>query len=309
MRLHFILIKLLRGLLTLLLAVTFVFVVLRLAGDPVAEMLPDDVAPAVKEEYRKQWGLDRSLPEQYVLYLGGVIQGDFGYSFLDNRPALDVVIERVPLTLLVGLSGFAISVVLGLVTGTIAALKRGTIVDNAAMSFAILGHSMPNFFLAILFILVFAMTWRILPSSGSSTWAHLVMPAATLGAINAGVMARFTRSSMLEVLHQPYMRTAQAKGLKVGRRILAHAIPNAAIPVVTILGLRLGSLIAGAVVIESVFAWPGIGLLLVKSVAVRNLAVVQTIVLLVALTMVVVNFAVDMLYGWLDPRIENIKGD
>jgi peptide/nickel transport system permease protein len=304
MRLQFVLVKLMRGLLTMLLAVTFVFVVLRLSGDPVTMMLPDDTPAAVIAEYRAMWGLDRSLPEQYVRYIISAAQGDLGYSFRDDRPALAVVLERVPMTLLLGLSGFTITVVIGLFAGIAAALKRGTSVDHAAMAFSIFGHSMPNFFLAILMILLFSMTLRVLPSSGGSTWWHLILPAVTLGIINAGTVARFTRSSMLEVLHQPYMRTARAKGLRLTRRVMSHAIPNAAIPVVTILGLRLGALIAGAIVIESVFAWPGIGLMLVNAVGQRDLPVVQTIVLLVALTMVVTNFIVDIAYGWLDPRIE-----
>lgn len=304
MTLQFVLVKLMRGLLTMLLAVTFVFVVLRLSGDPVTIMLPDDTPASVIAEYRAMWGLDKSLPEQYVRYILSAAQGDLGYSFRDDRPALAVVLERVPMTLLLGLSGFAITVVIGLFAGIAAALKRGTTVDHAAMAFSIFGHSMPNFFLAILMILLFSMTLRVLPSSGGSTWWHLILPAVTLGIINAGTVARFTRSSMLEVLHQPYMRTARAKGLKLTRRVTSHAIPNAAIPVVTILGLRLGALIAGAIVIESVFAWPGIGLMLVNAVSQRDLPVVQTIVLLVALTMVVTNFIVDIAYGWLDPRIE-----
>jgi peptide/nickel transport system permease protein len=304
MRLQFIIVKLLRGLLTMLLAVTFVFVVLRLSGDPVTMMLPDDTPATVVAEYREMWGFDKSLPEQYVRYIWSAAHGDLGYSLRDDRPALDVVLERVPMTLLLGLSGFAITVIIGLFAGIAAALKRGTSIDHAAMAFSIFGHSMPNFFLAILMILLFSMTWRVLPSSGGTTWLHLVLPAVTLGIINAGTVARFTRSSMLEVLHQPYMRTARAKGLRLTRRVVSHAIPNAAIPVVTVLGLRLGGLISGAVVIESVFAWPGIGLMLVNAVGQRDLPVVQTIVFLVALTMVVTNFIVDIAYGWLDPRIE-----
>lgn len=305
MTLQFILVKLMRGLLTMLLAVTFVFVVLRLSGDPVTMLLPDDTPPAIIADYRAAWGLDRSLPEQYLRYILAAAQGDLGYSFRDDRPALDVVLERVPMTLLLGISAFTITVVIGLLAGIAAALKRGTSVDHAAMAFSIFGHSMPNFFLAILMIMLFSMTWRVLPSSGGSTWWHLILPAVTLGIINAGTVARFTRSSMLEVLHQPYMRTARAKGLRLTRRVMSHAIPNAAIPIVTILGLRLGGLIAGAIVIESVFAWPGIGLMLVTAVSQRDLPVVQTIVLLVALTMVVTNFIVDIAYGWLDPRIES----
>lgn len=307
-RLQFIILKLLRGLLTLLLAVTFVFIVLRVSGDPVSMMLPDDTPPAIVAEYRAAWGLDRTLPEQYIRFIWSALNGDLGNSFRDDRPALTVVLERVPMTLLLGGSGFIITVVIGLFTGIVAALKRGTSIDHAAMAFSIFGHSMPNFFFAILMILLFSMTWRLLPSSGGTTWWHLILPAVTLGIINAGTVARFTRSSMLEVLHQPYMRTARAKGLRLTRRVLSHAIPNAAIPVVTVLGLRLGGLIAGAVVIETVFAWPGIGLMLVNAVGQRDLPVVQTIVLLVALTMVVTNFIVDLTYGWLDPRIETRQG-
>ncbi|MQB08173.1 ABC transporter permease [Agrobacterium tumefaciens] len=302
---QFILIKLSRAFLTLLLAVTFVFVVLRLSGDPVSMMLPDDTPPEIVSEYRAAWGLDRSLPEQYVRFIWSALHGDLGYSFRDDRPAVTVVVERVPMTLLLGLSSFAITVVVGLLAGIAAALKRGTSVDHVVMAFSIFGHSIPNFFLAILMIMLFSMSWRLLPSSGGTTWWHLVLPAVTLGIINAGTVARFTRSSMLEVLHQPYMRTARAKGLRLTRRIMSHAIPNAAIPIVTVLGLRLGGLIAGSVVIETVYAWPGIGLMLVNAVSQRDLPVVQTIVLLVAFTMVVTNFIVDITYGWLDPRIEN----
>ncbi|NTH81328.1 ABC transporter permease [Agrobacterium rhizogenes] len=302
---QFILIKLSRAFLTLLLAVTFVFVVLRLSGDPVSMMLPDDTPPEIVAEYRAAWGLDRSLPEQYVRFIWSALHGDLGYSFRDDRPAVTVVVERVPMTLLLGLSSFAITVVVGLLAGIAAALKRGTSVDHVVMAFSIFGHSIPNFFLAILMIMLFSMSWRLLPSSGGTTWWHLVLPAVTLGIINAGTVARFTRSSMLEVLHQPYMRTARAKGLRLTRRIMSHAIPNAAIPIVTVLGLRLGGLIAGSVVIETVYAWPGIGLMLVNAVSQRDLPVVQTIVLLVAFTMVVTNFIVDITYGWLDPRIEN----
>lgn len=171
------------------------------------------------------------------------------------------------------------------------------------MAFTIFGHSMPNFFLGILMILLFAMTWRVLPSSGAGSIEHLIMPAVTLGTSYAATVGRFTRSSLLEVLHQPFMRTARAKGVPFGRRIMGHALPNAGIPIVTVVGLRIGALIGGAVVVESVFAWPGVGQLLVNAVAFRDLAVVQTVVLLIAFTMVVVNFLVDVLYGWLDPRI------
>lgn len=303
MTFSFVITKLIRAAITLLLAVTFVFVVLRLAGDPVRRLVADDVPTDVIDFYRQRWGLDEPLWTQFRLYLTGVLQGDFGYSFRDHRPALEVVLERVPATLLLGLTAFGITLLLGLPAGVLAALRHNTAADRATMALTIVGHSLPNFFLGILMILLFSMTLRWLPSSGIGTIWHLILPAITLGTGAAGTVARFTRSSLLEVLHKPFMRTAWAKGLSGRRRILVHALPNAAIPVVTVVGLRLGGLIGGAVVVEPVFAWPGIGLLLVNSVAQRDLAVVQAIVLLVAFTMVLINLCVDLLYGWLDPRI------
>ncbi len=305
----FLALKLLRGLLTLFLAVSFVFLILRLAGDPMRLMLPDDTPPDVLEHYRHVYGLDLPLPAQYLSYLQGLWQGDFGYSFRDRQPALETVLSRVPATLLLGLTSFAASTLFGLVAGIIAALRRGTIVDHAVISFSIFGHSMPSFFLGILMILLFAMTWQVLPSAGMGSAAHLVMPALTLAVGGAGAIARFTRSSMLEVLSQPYMKTARAKGMPPPRRVFREAVPNAAIPVVTVLGLRMGGLISGTVVVETVFAWPGIGQLLVTAVGQRDLAVVQTIVILIALTMVTANFLVDIAYRWLDPRIATAGKD
>ncbi|HTJ59495.1 MAG TPA: ABC transporter permease [Devosiaceae bacterium] len=304
---RFFLTKLLRGLVTLFLAVTFVFVVLRLSGDPVQRMVSDDLPASVIDSYRQLWGLDKSLPEQFVRYLLAISHGDFGVSFRDGRPALEVVVERIPATLELGLAGFAITLLLGLPAGIIAALRRGTWIDRATMGFTILGHSLPNFFFGILMIFLFSMTLRWLPSSGTGSIWHLIMPAVTLGTGAAGTIARFTRSSLLEVLHQPFMRTAWAKGLSHRARVMRHALPNAAIPVVTVVGLRLGGLIGGAVVLEPVFSWPGVGMLLVNSVSMRDLAVVQAIVLLIAFTMVIVNLAVDLTYGWLDPRIETYR--
>ncbi len=295
----------LRCALTLLLAVTFVFVVLRLSGDPARIMLPDDTPLPVIEAYRARWGLDKPLPEQFLFYLGGILRGDLGFSFRDNRDALEVVLEHVPPTLVLGGTALGIMLVIGIPCGIFAALRRGTAVDRLTMAFTIFGHSMPNFFLGILLIILFSLTLQVLPSAGNATWRHLVMPALTLGTAGAGAIARFTRSSMLEVLRQPYMRTARAKGLPVWRRIAWHALPNAAIPIVTIVGLRVGALIGGAIVTEQVFGWPGVGLLLVNSVSQRDLAVVQTIVLLVSFTMVAVNLLIDLLYGWIDPRIRS----
>ncbi|AJY46244.1 ABC transporter permease [Martelella endophytica] len=304
MNIQFYLTKLLRGLMTLLLAVTFVFVVLRASGDPAEMMLSDEASPQAIEAFRERWGLDRSYLAQYGTYLAAVVRGDFGDSFRDGRPALQVVVERIPATLQLGITALLITLIIGIPAGILAALHRGKLVDHAAMSFTIFGQSVPNFFLGIVLILVFSMTLRWLPSSGTGTLWHLIMPALTLATATAATVARFTRSSMLDVLHQPYMRTARAKGIPHDRRVLRHALPNAAIPVITVVGMRIGGLIGGAVTIETVFAWPGVGMLLVNAVNQRDLAVVQAVVLLIAFTMVTVNLIVDFTYGWLDPRVE-----
>ena len=303
--LAFILRKTLRALLTMFLVVTFTFLILRISGDPTEVMFPDDVPQEVKDAYRTAWGLDRPLPEQFAKYLISVGHGDLGYSFRDSRPALDVVTERIPATLRLGLCSFALSICLGIPLGLCAAFRRNTFLDRLATSVSVMGYSMPNFFLGILLILLFSLKLRLLPSSGSATPEHLIMPVITLGTATAGIVARFTRTAVLDVLGQPFVMAAKAKGLSVSRLIFGHVLPNAAIPVITILGLQLGSVIGGALVTETVFAWPGIGRLLVQSVNYRDLAVVQTIVLIIAASMSICNLLVDMAYGWLDPRIRS----
>jgi len=213
----------------------------------------------------------------------------------------------VPWTVLLGLSAYAVAILVGVPAGIVAALRRGSALDRMVMGFAVFGFALPNFFLGILLILLFSLTLQWLPSSGTGSILHLLMPAATLGVYTAGTLARFTRSAMLEVLSKPYMRAAAAKGAPPLYRVLRHALPNAAIPIVTVIGLNLGALVGGAVVVETVFAWPGIGRLLVTAVTSRDLAVVQALVLLVAVTMVAANLAVDLLYGLLDPRIRTAR--
>lgn len=306
--LRLVIVKTGRALLTVLLCVTFVFVVLRLSGDPAQALLPENTPPDTLAEYRARWGLDRPLPEQYVRYLFAVVQGDFGRSFADNREALGVVMERVPATLQLGGATLLLALAIGIPLGVVAAIRRNSAVDRAVMGFAVFGYSTPHYFLGILLILLFAMTLRWLPSSGDATWLHMIMPVVTLGTSAAGTLARFTRTAMLEVMGQPFLRTALGKGARPGYAIRWHAMPNAAIPVVTVIGFQLGGLIGGALVTETVFAWPGVGRLLVTAVANRDLAVVQAIVLLVAATMVTANYTVDLLYGWLDPRIRGVRG-
>ena len=303
MNVRFVLIKLARALITLWLVVTFAFVILHMSGDPIEILIGDQAEQEVIERYRALYGLDRPMHEQYLRYFFGVATGDLGFSLSDQRPVVDLLAEAIPATLELGLTALVVSMLIGIPLGIIAALNRNKAIDRFVMTFAVLGFSIPNFFLGILLILFFSLWLRWLPTAGMGTWAHLVMPALTLGTAAAGSLARFTRSSMLEVLNKLYMRTAVAKGVPRARRIRWHALPNAAIPLVTVLGFRLGDLIAGSIVTETVFAWPGVGRALVSAVTARDLAVVQGVLLLTACTMVVANFLVDVAYGWIDPRI------
>lgn len=300
---RFWLIKLARTVLTLWFVVTFAFVVLRTSGDPVVSLVGADALPDEIEQFREQWGLDQPLIVQYFRYVGQMAVGQFGTSLRDHRPVLDIIIERVPATLILGLVAYLGAAAIGIPAGIFAALKRGKLLDRMIMAFAVAGFALPNFFLGILLILLFSLVLQVLPSSGDSTLWHLIMPALTLGTFTAGTLARFTRSAMLEVLERPYMRAAAAKGVPFWKRVLYHAFPNAAIPIVTVVGLNIGQLIAGAIVVETVFAWPGVGRLLVTAVSSRDLAVVQGLVLVIAFTMVLANLLVDLAYGLLDPRL------
>ena len=296
-------IKTLRAALTMWLVVSFVFFVLRLSGDPTDVLLPDDIDAATKAFYRAKWGLDVPIWQQYTRYLSGLLHGDFGISFRNNMDAFQLVWDRVPKTALLGGTATAIALLIGMPLGVLAALYRDSWIDRTIMSLAVFGFSMPNFFLGILLILIFSLQLRWLPSSGSGTWWHLIMPALTLGTGFAASIARYTRSSMIEVISKPYMRTARSKGAGAARRVTWHALPNAAVPVVTVLGFKIGEMLGWAVITETVFAWPGIGRLLTGAVASRDLAVVQCIMIILAFTMVMANMIVDLIYGWLDPQV------
>jgi peptide/nickel transport system permease protein len=295
--------KCLRALLTLWIVVTLTFVALRSAGDPAIVILGTDATPAMISEFHRAWGLDQPLPAQYAHYLAHVINGDFGNSFLDGRSAIAVVAERVPNTLRLAGSGFLLMLVVGIPAGTFAALRRGTASDRLIVAGAVVGHSVPSFFLAILLILLFSVSWKLLPSGGAATPGSIIMPAITLAAGGAGVIARFTRAAMLDALRQNFVRAVQSRGIGWPQTVRAHVAPNAAIPILTMIGFLLGGIVASTVVTETVFAWPGIGRLIITSVARRDLAVVQCIVLLVASTMVLANLSVDLLYVVLDPRM------
>jgi len=305
--LRFTAIRLLRAALTLTLVVTFAFLVLIASGDPADIIMGADAPPEAVEAFRTAWGLDRPIWVQYFSYFGAILQGDLGRSMRDGRDAIVLVMERVPATLALTLPALAIKLGIGLPAGIVAALYRNSLVDRTVMALAVAGFTVPSFVLGLVLVLIFAVNLGWLPSGGDETWRHAVLPVITLGIGGAAVLARFTRSAMLEVLGQPYIRTASAKGVTWRSVVTGHALPNAAIPTVTIIGFMVGSLIAGAVVVESVFSWPGVGRLLVTAVANRDLAVVQCILLLVAATMITANLVVDLLYGVLDPRLRSAR--
>ena len=301
-------IRLARALLTLVLVVSFTFVVLRLSGDPALLIMSVDAPPEAVAAFRKSWGLDQPLWHQYLDYFGAIARGDLGRSMRDGRDAVVLVGERIPATLAITVPALLAKIAIGIPAGTFAALHRNSLVDRLVMLFAVAGFTVPSFVLGLVLVLVFSVELGWLPSSGQDTWRHAILPIVTLGLGGAAVLARFTRSAMLEVLGQPYIRTASAKGVPWRAVVRGHALPNAAIPTVTIVGFMVGTLVAGAVVVESVFAWPGVGRLLVSAVANRDLAVVQCIILLVAATMVAANLVVDLLYGLLDPRLRGAAG-
>lgn len=299
--------KILRALVTLLVAVTLVFLFIRLSGDPAVALAPPDAPPAVIEEYRQRLGLDQPLWTQYVSYIGGMFQGNFGYSIHTGRSAPALFMERLPATLQLGLTALVISVLLGVSLGTIAALRHNSAIDRMVMSFSVFAFAMPNFFFGLLVVLTGALVFGVYfgGSGATRTLGQLLAPAATLGLATMGSFARFTRSSLLETINKPFMTALVARGVPFRRRLLRHAAPNAAIPVVTMLGLSLGGIVAGAVVTEQVFSWPGVGRLLIRSVETRDIAVLQFIVLVVAFVMTITNLLVDLLYLALDPRMRS----
>ncbi len=297
--------RLLRAIGTLWLAVTLVFVGLRLSGDPAAALLGPEANPEAVEALRRAWGLDRPLPLQYATYLSNLVHGDFGRSLRDRRPATEVVHERLPVTARLAAVSLALAVAIGVPAGVLAAFRHGRIADRLVMAGALLGQGLPNFVLGLLLILLFAFHLRWLPSGGQQGASSMILPALTLSTYGVASLARFTRSAVLEVIHQDYLRTAYAKGLPTGRVLVDHVGRNAALTLVTVLGLQLSVAIAGAVVTETVFAWPGMGRLLAQATEQRDFPVVQYGVFVIVLSVVAVNFVVDLLYGLIDPRIRS----
>ncbi len=293
----------LRGVATLLGVLALTFALGRLTGDPVALMLPDSATLADAAAMRARLGLDRPIPEQFAAYLGSVLRGDLGNSLVYNRPALELVLERLPATLRLGGLGFLAATALGVPLGVAAAVGRGGAFDRTVRDLSLVLQSVPAFVIGILGILAFGVALQWLPTFGSDTPRHYVLPVATMALYPLALVLRLTRSGLLEVLNEDYVRTARAKGATGMRVVAAHALRNALVPVVTVMGLQVAGLIGGAVVIETVFAWPGVGSLAVGAINGRDFPIVQTVVLLSATGFVVANIVVDLLYGVLDPRV------
>jgi peptide/nickel transport system permease protein len=272
-------------------------------GDPAQAMLGEGAAPEDVAQLRQRLGLDRPLLVQYGSFLQGLIRGDLGVSLRNDEPVMRQILERMPATAELAIASMAIAVLIALPLGIIAAVWRGTAVDHGAMTLSLVGISVPNFWLGPLLAIVFAVELGWLPVGGRGTIAHLVLPAATLGAALAAILARMTRASLLEELREPYVLAARAKGVSRARAVLHHALRNSLIPIVTILGLQFGVVLTGAVITETIFAWPGIGRLLIQSISFRDYPTVQGCVLLIAVTYVGVNLITDLTYGLLDPRI------
>jgi ABC-type dipeptide/oligopeptide/nickel transport system permease component len=276
---------------------------MRLSGDPVPLLLPPDAPRSEYARVARELGTDRPLPVQYGVFLGNALRGDFGRSIHFREPAARVVVGYLPATAELGLTAFALALIVAIPIGLLSAVRRNSLVDQAAMAVALVGQSAPTFFVGILLILLVSLKAGWLPTSGRGDWTHLVLPALTLGAFSMASIARLTRSAMLEVLRADYVRTARAKGLREQAVVVKHALRNAAIPIVTITGLQFGTLLGGAVVTETVFAWPGIGRLAIQSIYNRDYPVVQCVVFLSALLFIVINLTVELIYGVLDPRI------
>jgi peptide/nickel transport system permease protein len=306
---RFVTVRLIRALLTLLLVFTFTFFALRAGTDVANQVLNWQGSKEAVAAFNERWGLDRPLIEQYVSTLAAMASGDFGYSFRDGRPAIDWVAERLPRTVLLTGSALALTVLIGIPAGILAALNRGRLIDRATMTLATIGYSLPSFVYGLALIYLFAVFLQVLPSSGYGDASQMVMPVTVAGTIGAAALARFTRSAMLDVLGQPYILAARAGGVPSAELIFRHALPNAAIPIVTYLGFAVGALVGGAIVIETVFAWPGLGAALSEAVGSSDLTIVQTMVLLFAAIMVAANFAVDVAYGFLNPKIRLVAHD
>jgi peptide/nickel transport system permease protein len=282
---------------------TLTFLILHLSGDPTSLLLPPQATREDVRVLREAMGFNRPLYEQYFIFMGGALRGDFGRSFWIARPALDLVLERMPATLLLTFTGLATALLIGIPIGILSAVRRYSFIDNLSTVLAMAGQAMPTFWLGLLFIMWFALLIPILPASGAGTPQHLILPSLTLGAFLAPTLMRLTRSQVLDILTQDYVRTARAKGLKEARVVVRHVLRNAAAPIVTVIGLQFGRLLGGSIVTETVYNWPGVASLTVRAIFTSDYPVVQVATLLLALVVIGSNLLADVSVAFLDPRI------
>ncbi|GAB3976161.1 ABC transporter permease [Actinoallomurus acanthiterrae] len=282
---------------------TVSFFLVRLAGDPVRQMLPPDATAGQERALRTALGLNRPLAGQYVSYMTGLLHLDLGQSLFFHRPAFDVIAERLPATAQLAAGALVVALVGAIPAGIVSALRRGTATDTSVMAVVLVGQSTPAFWFGILLILVFSVNLQVLPASGMGDLSHLVLPAVTLGLYSMAMIARLLRSSLVDVLGEDYIRTARAKGLSGLQIVMSHGLRNASLPVITVVGLEIGSLLGGAILTEQVFSWPGVGRLTIEAITYRDYPLMQASVLFLASVFVVVNLVVDLSYAVLDPRV------
>ncbi|MCO0600496.1 ABC transporter permease [Peribacillus butanolivorans] len=288
----------------LLIITLMIFCLVYVAGDPLLTMLPADATPEDVEVLRQALGLDQSFFVQFSNYILNLLQGDFGISLQFNEPALPIVLERLPATLGLAAASMIIAIIIAIPLGIWSALKRDTFVDLFATGLSILGKAIPNFWLGIMLILIFAVKFPLFPVSGSGSSAHLVLPAITLGTAMSAEITRLIRSNMLEILNQDYIRTARSKGLKESVVIFKHAFRNCLVPVVTVTFLQTSALVGGSLITEMIFSWPGLGQLLIQAVYDKDMAIIQAAVFVIAVMIIMINLLTDVLYRVLDPRIK-----
>jgi ABC-type dipeptide/oligopeptide/nickel transport system permease component len=279
------------------------FGILHVIGDPVLLLLPQNAGREEFERYRKLLGLDQPIYVQYWKFFSNAIQGDFGKSWYADTPAFRLVLERMPPTIYLTFAGLGVALLIALPLGILSALKRHSVVDTLCTAVAVAGQAMPIFWLGIMLIIIFAVQLKALPASGYGTWQHFLMPAFCLGAFLAPITMRLVRSGVIEVMNMEYIKTARAKGVGERMVVAKHALRNACIPVITVLGIQFGQLLGGAIITETVFAWPGVATLTVESIRNQDFPVVQCAVVLLALVIVAVNLLVDLVVGFMDPRI------
>lgn len=299
--------RLYQAILVLLVVSGIVFVILHISGDPLALLMPQDAPPSDIEEMRRSLGLDKPLIVQYGLFLKNAAQGNLGISYHHGQPALKLVLERLPASLELVVTTILISLILAVPIGVLAASRRGTTVDRASLLGSLIGISAPPFWIGIVFILIFSVELQWLPSSGRGTWAHLILPAGSLALYRLALFIRLIRAGMLDIMTMDFIRTARSKGVSEQKVIYKHALKNTLIPFVTIAGMQMGSLLAGAIVTEKVFAWPGMGRLFLEAIGVMDFPVIIAWALVTSTIFLTVNLAVDIIYVWLDPRIRHEK--